>query len=125
MCFSWFFLSVFSESNRSAAKPTSWPRSRIESHTPKVPTPDRRKPHSSTQSSRNHHSSIRRMKRFQKSTAIYTLPNREKRPVDKVGKCICFYRLQIAGFGKIRKSRVSLTFLFCVHLIDVEEYCFF
>lgn len=59
------------------SKPTSWPRSRIESHITKT-SREKRKLQSSSPSSRNHPASVRHMKRFQKSTAIYTLPIRGK-----------------------------------------------
>lgn len=75
--FSFCFVSNsnwFSESAKMDSKPTSWPRSRMESHLTKR-SREKRKLQSSSPSSRNHPAqSIRRMKRFQKSTAIYTLP---------------------------------------------------
>lgn len=63
------------------SKPTSWPRSRMESHLTKR-SREKRKLQSSSPSSRNHPASIRHMKRFQKSTAIYTLPIRGKQHND-------------------------------------------
>lgn len=77
--FSIFFLfAVFcSESAKMDSKPTSWPRSRMESHLTKT-SREKRKLQSSSPSSRNHPSSVGRMKRFQKSSAIYTLPIRGK-----------------------------------------------
>lgn len=71
------FFYFLSESAKMDSKPTSWPRSRIESHVTKT-SREKRKLQSSSPSSRNHPASIRRMKRFQKSTAIYTLPIRDK-----------------------------------------------
>lgn len=74
----WFSISFFrSESAKLDSKPTSWPRSRMESHITKT-SREKRKLQSSSPSSRNHPASVQRMKRFQKSTAIYTLPIREK-----------------------------------------------
>lgn len=66
-----------SESAKMDSKPTSWPRSRMEDNLVK-PSREKRKLKSSSPSSRNHPASIRRMKHFQKSSAIYTLPIREK-----------------------------------------------
>lgn len=74
-CF--LFRSFRSESAKLDSKPTSWPRSRMESHITKT-SREKRKLQSSSPSSRNHPASTQRMKRFQKSTAIYTLPIREK-----------------------------------------------
>lgn len=77
---SFCFVLCCSESAQSAAKPTSWPRSRVESHQTKN-SREKRKPQSSSpkSTSRNQPGSVGRMKRFQKSTAIYTLPIRSKR----------------------------------------------
>lgn len=77
-----------SESAKMDSKPTSWPQSRMESHVTKT-SREKRKLKSSSPSSRNHPASIQRMKRFQKSTAIYTLPIRGKQHNDthcKTGK---------------------------------------
>lgn len=71
------FFVDYSESAKMDSKPTSWPRSRMESHITKT-SREKRKLQSSSPSSRNHPASIRHMKRFQKSTAIYTLPIRGK-----------------------------------------------
>lgn len=78
-------VSIRSESAKLSNKPTSWPRSRIESHAIKT-SREKRKPQSSSPSSRHHPSSMRRMKRFQKSTAIYTLPIRGKQQNGTPGK---------------------------------------
>lgn len=82
---------ICSESAKMDSKPTSWPRSQIESHVTKT-SREKRKLQSSSPSSRNHPASVRHMKRFQKSTAIYTLPIRGKQQHTgthcKTGKCL-------------------------------------
>ncbi|XP_055304747.1 uncharacterized protein LOC129569673 [Sitodiplosis mosellana] len=71
------YRKAMDESAKMDSKPTSWPRSQIESHITKT-SREKRKLQSSSPSSRNHPASVRHMKRFQKSTAIYTLPIRGK-----------------------------------------------
>lgn len=73
--FSFHSVCLRSESGDLEGKPTSWPRSRMESH---ITIREKQKPQSSSPPSRNHPASVRQMKRFQKSTAIYTLPIRGK-----------------------------------------------
>lgn len=87
-CFVLFFSYFLFQRSESGGdvddKPTSWPRSRMESQTHTLR--EKRKPQSSSPSSRNHPASVRHMKRFQKSTAIYTLPIRGKQCNGTPGK---------------------------------------
>lgn len=110
--FLYFFLfAVFrSESAKMDSKPTSWPRSRMESHLTKT-SREKRKLQSSSPSSRNHPSSVGRMKRFQKSSAIYTLPIRGKQHNGThciTGKSINYYFYACNDFLYVKDTNRGL-----------------